>query len=196
MVERISALSGHYSKGISGKDNRSGIKIHESKNLSLLQISTWSNTLDTVGVKISKHLDLQDYPGPNKAIANEKVGLLRTEPTKWWIVGQEESISHNLSDVANLINDEEGNVLDLSSSRTQIVINGNDSTNLLNRHLPIDLREQSFPIDSLASTAFHHVGVTLWRSKNGYQLFVPRAFALSLWEILIESAHQFGCEVL
>ena len=147
-------------------------------------------------VKISKHLDLQDYPGPNKAIANEKVGLLRTEPTKWWIVGQEELISHNLSDVANLINDEEGNVLDLSSSRTQIVINGNDSTNLLNRHLPIDLREQSFPIDSLASTAFHHVGVTLWRSKNGYQLFVPRAFALSLWEILIESAHQFGCEVL
>ena len=141
-------------------------------------------------------MDLQDYPGPNKAIANEKVGLLRTEPTKWWIVGQEESISHNLSDVANLINDEEGNVLDLSSSRTQIVINGNDSTNLLNRHLPIDLREQSFPIDSLASTAFHHVGVTLWRSKNGYQLFVPRAFALSLWEILIESAHQFGCEVL
>ena len=196
MVERISALNGHYSKGISGKDNRSGIKINESKNLSLLQISTWSNTLDTVGVKISKHLDLQDYPGPNKAIANEKVGLLRTEPTKWWIVGQEELISHNLSDVANLINDEEGNVLALSSSRTQIVINGNDSTNLLNRHLHIDLREQSFPIDSLASTAFHHVGVTLWRSKNGYQLFVPRAFALSLWEILIESAHQFGCEVL
>ena len=196
MVERISALNGHYSKGISGKYNRSGIKINESKNLSLLQISTWSNTLDTVGVKISKHLDLQDYPGPNKAIANEKVGLLRTEPTKWWIVGQEELISHNLSDVANLINDEEGNVLDLSSSRTQIVINGNDSTNLLNRHLPIDLREQSFPIDSLASTAFHHVGVTLWRSKNGYQLFVPSAFALSLWEILIESAHQFGCEVL
>ena len=33
MVERISALNGHYSKGSSGKNKKSGIKIYESKNL-------------------------------------------------------------------------------------------------------------------------------------------------------------------
>ena len=70
-----------------------------------------------------------------------------------------------------------------------------DSTTLLNRHLPIDLRENSFPLNSVASTAFHHCSVTLWRSVEGYELFLPRAFALSLWEILVESASQFGYEI-
>jgi sarcosine oxidase gamma subunit len=48
----------------------------------------------------------------------------------------------------------------------------------------------------VAATAFHHVGVTLWRSEAGYELFLPRGFALSLWELLYESAQQFGVEVV
>ena len=65
-----------------------------------------------------------------------------------------------------------------------------------NRHLPLDLRPASFPVGSVASTAFHHVGVTLWRSDDGFELFLPRGFALSLWEMLLESAAQFGGEVV
>jgi len=42
----------------------------------------------------------------------------------------------------------------------------------------------------------HHVGVTLWRSTTGYELFIPRGFALSSWEILFDSALQFGVEVV
>ena len=49
---------------------------------------------------------------------------------------------------------------------------------------------------SVASTAFHHVGVTLWRSVEGYELFLPRGFAVSLWQGLLESAEQFGVEVI
>ena len=63
------------------------------------------------------------------------------------------------------------------------------------RNTGIDLRENSFPLNSVASTAFHHCSVTLWRSVEGYELFLPRAFALSLWEILVESASQFGYEI-
>ena len=111
--------------------------------------------------------------------------MLRVEPLKWWVIGKE---------ISNLTV-EEGSILDLSHSRTQVRISGKDSISLLNRHLPIDLRELSFPINSVASTAFHHANVTLWRSKNGYELFLPRAFALSLWEVLLESAAQFGYEI-
>ena len=112
--------------------------------------------------------------------------MLRKEPLKWWIIG---------SKIEN-ISPEEGHIIDLSHSQTHIRISGKDSIALLNRHLPIDLRETFFPINSVASTAFHHCSVTLWRSTKGYELFLPRAFALSLWEILIESAAQFGYEIL
>ncbi|MBT3770493.1 MAG: sarcosine oxidase subunit gamma, partial [Acidiferrobacteraceae bacterium] len=40
-----------------------------------------------------------------------------------------------------------------------------------------------------------HVGVTLWRSPTGLDLFVPRGFALSLWEMLLETAEQFGLDI-
>jgi len=59
----------------------------------------------------------------------------------------------------------------------------------------LDLRDASFPVGSVASTAFHHVGITLYRSEAGYDLFLPRGFALSLWEMLLESAAQFGGEI-
>ena len=40
------------------------------------------------------------------------------------------------------------------------------------------------------------LGVTLWRSDAGYELFIPRGFALCLWEGFTASAMQFGLEIL
>ncbi|MGR3913232.1 MAG: sarcosine oxidase subunit gamma, partial [Gammaproteobacteria bacterium] len=90
---------------------------------------------------------------------------------------------------------EHGAILDLSHSRTHLRIGGVQAATLLNRHLPLDLREASFKQGAVASSALHHAGVTLWRSARGYELFIPRGFALSLWEILLESAAQFGAEI-
>ena len=185
MVERLSALRGYYKTGIFGKKEKVGIVMSEIQDLILYQVAAWPNTLDKVGTEIAQSLGLNKYPGPNRAIEGNQLSLLRIEPLKWWIIGGE---------VVEL-SSEEGSILDLSHSRTHLRISGNDSKSLLNRHLPIDLRENSFPLNSVASTAFHHCSVTLWRSKNGYELFLPRAFALFLWEVLLESAAQFGYEI-
>ena len=32
-------------------------------------------------------------------------------------------------------------------------------------------------------------------SKKEFRLFIPRGFALSIWEILLETASQFGYEI-
>ena len=77
-----------------------------------------------------------------------------------------------------------------------IKISGEKVRLLLNRHLPLDLRDNIFPINSSASSAIHHVSVKLFRiNKNDYNLLIPRGFALSIWEILLESASQFGFEI-
>ena len=88
-------------------------------------------------------------------------------------------------------------ILDISHAFTSIEIKGDNSTLFLNRHLPIDLRTKNFPNLSSASTAIHHVSVKLLKiSSNIYCLYIPRGFALSIWEILLETADQFGYEVL
>ena len=185
MVKRISALDKYFQKGVFGKTDKTGLILSVVQDLILYQVAAWPDTLNDVGTKIAKVCNLKEFPSANQAVCSSEIAILRVEPLKWWIIGNK----------INELSAENGSIIDLSHSRTHVRISGNNSITLLNRHLSIDLRETSFPLNSVASTAFHHCSVTLWRSTKGYELFLPRAFALSLWEVLLESAAQFGYEI-
>ena len=200
----VSALEGHYHKGSYDLQGKSSVILSEIRSTIINQIAVWPSTLKDIGTKISQSLNLEKYPEANKAFSLENIAMLRIEPLKWWVVSSggieyQDLIDPSISILKCLEEyidlSDKGSFLDLSHSRTHVRILGQDSTTLLNRHLPIDLRENSFPLNSVATTAFHHCSVTLWRSVEGYELFLPRAFALSLWEILVESASQFGYEI-
>jgi heterotetrameric sarcosine oxidase gamma subunit len=189
MVDRISALAGHYQIGkfgLLGDGDKAGVILEVVKDLVLHQIAAWPDTLDAVGQQAANAAGCETAPGPCKAGVSQQAVLLRIEPLSWWLLGAE----------APEVDAEQGATLDLSHSRTRIRIAGDDAAEFLNRHLSLDLRENSFPVGSVASTDIHHVGVTLWRSNEGYELFLPRGFALTLWEGFVESAQQFGLEVV
>ena len=185
MANRASALESNYLVGINAANNESRLQLSEIKNLQLTQAAVWPDSINKIGSYIANHLNFSEYALPNKAIVNNSVVMMRIEPLKWWIIG---------SDVPALSSDE-GTSLDLSHSLTHLEISGPSASLFLNRHLPIDLREKYFPINFVASSAIHHVSVKLWRSDSGYHLFIPRGFALSLWEIFLETASQFGYEI-
>ncbi|MDH5354961.1 MAG: sarcosine oxidase subunit gamma [Gammaproteobacteria bacterium] len=189
MVDRISALAGFYRTGkfgILGEDQSAGVILEDVRDLVLHQIAAWPESVDAVGKLAAKAAGSKAAPGPCKAEVGSSASLLRIEPLKWWVVGAE----------APDVDAEQGATLDISHSRTRIRVTGSQAVSFLNRHLPLDLREDSFPVGSVASSAIHHVGVTLWRSELGYELFIPRGFALSLWEGMVETATQFGLEVV
>ena len=185
MAKRSSALESNYPVGINADNNESRLQLSEIKNLQLTQVAAWPESINKVGSNIANHLNFSEYAPPNKAIVNNSVVMMRIEPLKWWIIG---------SDVP-MLSSNEGTSLDLSHSLTHLEISGPSTSLFLNRHLPIDLREKYFPVNSVASSAIHHVSVKLWRSDSGYHLFIPRGFALSLWEIFLETASQFGYEI-
>jgi heterotetrameric sarcosine oxidase gamma subunit len=189
VIERVTALTGHYQTGRFGAGapkEAPGVFLEEINELILHQIAVWPESIHKVGAIAAKAVGAKSAPGPCAATTGNRGSLLRIEPLKWWVVGAE----------APLLSVEQGATLDLSHSRTQVRVTGDDAVSLLNRHLSLDLRQKSFPVDAVASTSFHHCGITLWRSGDGYELFLPRGFALALWEILFESAEQFGVEVL
>ena len=185
MANRSSALESNYPVGINAGNNVSRLQLSEIKNLQLTQVAAWPDSINKVGSYIANHLNLNEYATPNKANVNNSVVMMRIEPLKWWIIG---------SDVPALSSDD-GTSLDLSHSFTHLDISGPSACLFLNRHLPIDLREKHFSVNSVASSAIHHVSVKLWRSESGYHLFIPRGFALSLWEIFLQTASQFGYEI-
>jgi sarcosine oxidase gamma subunit len=185
MAKRSSALESNYSVGINFVNNESRLQLNEIRNLQLTQVAAWPDSINKVGSDIANHLNLNEYATPNKAIVKNSVVMMRIEPLKWWITG---------SDVPMLPSNE-GTSLDLSHSFTHLEISGPKAPLFLNRHLPLDLREKCFSVNSVASSAIHHVSVKLWRSDTGYHLFIPRGFVLSLWEIFLETASQFGYEI-
>jgi methylglutamate dehydrogenase subunit D len=185
LVIRASALEGHFTPGHFGAEG-DGVIFEEVRNLNLSQIAVWPETLDNLGQTIAEIYRVSTVPGPGKSATGPSGSILRIEPLKFWVVGVP----------ASELAPDEGATLDLSHSRTCLRISGPEAATLLNRFLPLDLRDEAFPTGTVASTAFHHVGITLWRTDAGYEVFLPRGFALSLWELLREGAAQFGYAIL
>ena len=189
MVKSVSALHGHMKKGRYWAAGKAGVIIKEVAVASLIQISSWPDTVADTEKVAAKSAGLGTAPGPGRIKIGKKGNLLRIEPLKWWVISDHGEIA--LPSVVA----EKGMVLDLASSRTWLKITGSQSASLLNHFLPLDFRYRSFPENHVASTGFHHIGVTVWRDGEGFNLLLPRSFALSLWELLEASAHQYGLEV-
>ena len=110
------------------------------------QLSTLRGLLEFK--EISTPLDISEVGVPvevaKRLSITEKYSLWRMEPLKWWLLQKESNYPSEL-----------GTTLDLSHAFTCIIISGDQSTLLLNRHLPIDLRENMFPLASSASSGIH-----------------------------------------
>ena len=183
---RHSALDKIYKVGKYSSSKKQSLTFKELKSLEILQITCWPGKIDEINNLLIKKLKIKHIPGFNKGIVFENKSLWRMEPLKWWLFNKEIEVSEQIA-----------TILDMSHAFTGIEIKGDNSSLFLNRHLPIDLRARNFPDLSSASTAMHHVSVKLFkRSSNNYCLYIPRGFALSIWEILLETADQFGYEVL
>ena len=182
---RASALAGHYDTGKFGAGEEPGVIVQEVPGLILHQVAAWPDTVEPVARRIADTIGAERALAPCRAVSSATGSALRVEPVKWWLVGVR----------APRMDAGEGVTLDLSHSRTRLRVTGADATQFLNRFLPLDLRESMFPLDSVASSAINHVGVTLWRSAAGYEIFIPRGFALALWQGFVEVGKQFGVEV-
>ncbi|MGI9499039.1 MAG: sarcosine oxidase subunit gamma [Geminicoccaceae bacterium] len=190
MADMVSALDDHLVTGRFGGSEQPAVSLSEMPAFNLFQLAAWPETVSKVADIVIKTAGIAKAPGPGKASAGDKGTLLRVEPLKWWLIA-----NGHAGMTPPVIPPEKGSFLDLSHSRTWLKMGGEKADVLLNHFLPIDLREDSFPTGSVASTAFHHIGVTLWHSDDGFNLLLPRSFAASLWQMLQESATQYGLEV-
>ena len=186
MVDRVSALATNYTKGYFEVDKKITLTFREIKDLYIKQIAAWPLTIDAIDSKLANLMNTTNAPGFNQSFSKDNKHVLRIEPLKWWIIG-DDTIETNSN---------EGAIIDLSHAFTSIEVRGESAKKFLNRHLPLDFRDDSFPNNYVASSAIHHVSVKVWKINQGYRIFIPRGFALSLWEIFLETAHQFGYEIL
>ncbi len=186
MVDRVSALAGSDVPSRTGAEGEAGVCLQPLTDIVLTQVAAWPETVQQVGELAAQVTGADEAPGPCQSSLGAHGALLLVEPLKWWVLG---------SSPAD-IDAEVGTILDLSHARTVVRVSGIEAAAFLNRHLPLDLRESSFADGAVATTAIHHVSVTLWRDVSSFLLFLPRGYALSLWQGFVTSGEQFGLEVI
>lgn len=190
MSEPVSALTPYLCRGKFGKSGQAGIVMSDICAMQMIQFSAWPDSLNAIGRIAAQVADASTFARPQQMLVGKKARLLRLEPLKWLVVRPDLS-SLSIPEIPA----DQGGVLDVSHARSWLTIKGENAAQLLNHFLPLDLREQSFPVHTMASTAFHHLNANLWREDDGYHLLLPRGFAASLYELLFDSALQYGLEV-
>lgn len=90
-------------------------------------------------------------------------------------------------------------VLDLSHARTVVAVAGADVPALLARLLPIDFDDRAFPPGHFVQSGIHGVAVLVYRpatsGAGGFEIYLPRSYAASIWDLIAESAAPFGYRV-
>lgn len=168
------------------------VVLQENAVHSLIQVSAWPHTHERVATQLAESLGVDSAPEPGSALITFGATIMRVQPLSWWLVDADDSSL----DPAQWMTADLGTFLDLGHSRARVALYGPDSSTLLNRFLAIDLRPSVFPIGAVATGAFHHVSVLLHRRERDFHLYMPRGFAVSLFELLTETAAQFGSQVL
>lgn len=187
MANPLSPLQNNRKTGRSGCSGTVGVTLEEISDFTLLQYAAWGATLPQVGGVAAAAARCEKAPQPGQGVLGDTVSLLRVEPLKWWLIAAPRIAVPSI-DLAP----QEGAVLDMQDRCCWLRISGDRAETLLNHFLPLNLRSSAFPAGAVASTAFHHVGVTLWRDPDHFNLLIPRSSAQSLWELLSESARQYG----
>jgi heterotetrameric sarcosine oxidase gamma subunit len=119
--------------------------------------------------------------------------LVRITPTQyWWIAAG----SASLVRLARELPASAGTVTVLSAGRVRIRIMGPAARDVLAKGISIDLHPAVFQVGRGAQTGLHHTGVFLERvGDDCYEIYVPRTYAVSIWEWLIDAAWPFGYDV-
>ena len=193
MTNWSSAINRDRQLGRYGADEDVGIILAEIQPATQMQFAAWPDTLDHMGALAMATAGVAAVPAAGRVSRAGDVSLLRIEPLKWWLVSPAPVATSLLG--ASGVESGVGAVLDISDARCWITVTGPRAATLLGHCLPLDLRPAALTDDAVVSSAIHHVGVTLWRADDGFNLLVPRSYAASIWLLLFELAQQYGAQV-
>lgn len=196
MVERLSALAGHYETGRFGAPgDRPGITLSERRGLELVLLSGFPEDRAAAEAAARGALGLV-LPAAGQASSGEADAILWQGPERWLLIATEGAglaagLEAAVADRPTLA------VTDLGHGRTVIRVEGPRARDLLAKESPIDLSPEAFPAGSVALTRFGQLAVTLHATgPESLEILAFRSFGLALFEELRDRAEELGYAVV
>jgi sarcosine oxidase subunit gamma len=178
MLERRSALA-------SVAPYRSDVlQMGEARGFSLVQAAIFTKAAEKEIANITGKLPAR------VGIAVEGNGrtLMRVGPKQFWFMGPADD------DLAAQLNGHCA-VTPLSHSRTRTFLDGAPARAVLAKGIPLDFHKVAFKPGQFAMTGLHHTPVLVHCvSRNRFELYALRTFAVSIWDWLTDAALEFAVE--
>ena len=192
----MSALANVHSIGLfgdhEGKKNNDLIKISEIKNLLIVQIVQYKNSIVSF-----ESFDIDDLKLKNEPLSvsnNTDTRILWNGPKNWLLVSTKKDL---LTNISKNFKETDFAVTDLSHSKAIIQIEGQDAKEVLKKGCPFNFNilEKNNSINSTYNGMAFTVDV-LETDLDKIRLFTLRSFGESLYHSITDASLEFGFKSL
>jgi heterotetrameric sarcosine oxidase gamma subunit len=171
------------------------VRLQERPEVLIRQIAAWrEQDVGPLRTVLAERLEVT-LPQGRDALGDEGRVVLPIAPRRWWLVENQEHAAAPAPLAAAL----EGRaaLTDLSHARTVVRLAGRAGRSVLAKLVRIDLHPRAFPSGRVAQTALGQVPALIHAFGDGssFDLYLPRSFAASAVESLIDAALEFGVAV-
>jgi len=175
-----------------GKNENNLLKIFEIKNLLIVQIVQYKNSIVSIESIDIDGLKLKDEP--LKVSNNNETRILWNGPKNWLLVSTKKDLLNN---ILQILKETDFAVTDISHSRAIIEIEGHDVKEVLKKGCPFNFNtlEKNNSINSTYNGIAFTVDM-LDENPDKVRLFGLRSFGESLYHSITDASLEFGFKAL
>ena len=190
---RRSALDGHHVVGRFGatEPDTPGVVLAECRPRSIVQVNGAPEP-DVLAAALGvPEADVV----PNRAFHSGAVRYAWNGPGQWLAESDEHEPGRLVDQIEAALRTHGASTTDLSHARTVVQVSGSAATDLLAKLCPVDV--EAMQSGDSAATLAGPLSVQVVKTRNEeFRLYVFRSFGLSMWEMLLDEAAEFGAEVV
>ena len=191
-MSSISALANVHLKGqfgdYEGKNENNLLKISEIKNLLIVQIVQYKNSIVSIDNIDIDGLKFKDEP--LRVVNNDNTRLLWNGPKNWFVVSTKKDL---LKNILQDFNELDFAVTDISHSRAVIQIEGQGVKEVLKKGCPFNFN--SLEKNNSVNSTYNGIALTVDLLKDDpdkARLFALRSFGESLYHSITDASLEFG----